>query len=129
MLNEKEVQLTMANKEKTQAGASDEPVLLTDTTRTVDDVSDERGATPAEQRPGVRQIASWYKFPLLLLLLSLVMVCLLVAAYKLGQHNPEGGTRRGNRYDMPMMHDYDGYGPRYRSQSTTQSTAPTLQTN
>ena len=120
----------MAKKDSTVTTSTEESVLLTDTpSRTTEPVTRDE-VTPVEQRPGVRQIAGWYKFPLLLILLSLVMIGLLVAAYKLGQHNPEGGTWRGNRYDdMPMMRDYDGYGPRFRSQSTTQSTTPTLQTN
>ncbi|MGB4967066.1 MAG: hypothetical protein WBO35_02585 [Candidatus Saccharimonadales bacterium] len=80
-------------------------------------------------RPSLRQVASWYKFPLLLLLLSLSFIVLLVTAYKLGQR-----SMRDYEGDMPyqrgqMMRDYDMGGRRnYTLQNTPESSSPTLNT-
>jgi hypothetical protein len=96
---------------KKEAITQNESVLLTDTAVTAQPKATQ--VTPSA-RPGLRQIAQWYKFPLLVFLLSLLFMCLLVAAYKLGQHSVSDDS------DMPYQHNEqmwngDDFGPRYRS--------------
>jgi len=120
----------MAKKDTPITESNNDPILMTDNSvrSTPPVVKTETAATTplTENRPGLRQIAKWYKFPLLVLLLSLVFVGLLLAAYNLGQRNPDENVRYDTLRRDRMLRDYDGYGPHFAPQ---RSTPPNLQTN